>query len=286
MNGNKNLLVTCVYNNLYESQIGGRHGRTTHYTKSLATIAKMNQDIVVYTSEEDKKILLENETIKNYDKIRFIIFDLYSDKNHQYYQKRKNELGQTKSDRCYEIMHNKVFWMNNHTNEGYKNIYWIDAGLSYGALFPSRFRGSTTYETYFENSLFTPKVFDNLDEIKNKVVILGGNQTHHTFDASYSYLFETPIKYVERYHIIGGFFGGDNESIKIFSSRYSDVLNRMIHLNILEREEQLLTLLFNKYDSDFHLIEFSTWHHEESDMAKYNKPNEKYFYKIFEDLNK
>ena len=285
MNGNKNLLVTCVYNNLYESQIGGRHGRTIHYTKSLATITKMNQDIVVYTSEEDKKILLENETIKNYDKIRFIIFDLYSDKNHEYYQKRKNELGQIKIDRCYEIMHNKVLWMNNHIDENYDNIYWIDAGLSYYALFPSKFRGDNTYDRYFDNSLFTPKIFENLNKIKDKVVILGGNQTYHAFEGSYSYLFETPIKFNERYHIIGGFFGGSTELVKKFASRYFDVLDKMIELNLLEREEQLLTLLFNKYDFDFHMIEFSTWHHEESPMAIYNKPNEKYFYKIFEDLN-
>lgn len=285
MNGNKNLLVTCVYNNLYESNIGGRHGRTTHYTKSLATITKMNQDIVVYTSEEDKKILLENETIRNYDKIKFVIFDLYSDKNHLYYQNRKNELGQTKLDRCYEIMHNKVVWMNNHTDEGYENIYWIDAGLSYGGLFPIRFRGDSSYDRYYENTLFSTKIFENLNKIKDKVVILGGNQTYHIFDGSYSELFETPIKFIERYHIIGGFFGGDNQSIIQLHSRYSDVLTRMIHLNLIEREEQLLTLLFNKYDHDFHMIEFTTWHHEDSDMAKYNKPNEKYFYKIFEDLN-
>ena len=35
----------------------------------------------------------------------------------------------------------------------------------------------------------------------------------------------------------------------------------------------------------FNTLKFTTWHHEESDMAIYNKPNEKHFYKIFEDLN-
>lgn len=285
MSGNKNLLVTCVYNNLYESSIGGRYGRGIHYTKSLATITKTNQDIVVYTTEQDKNILLENESIRNYDKIRFVIYDLFSDKNHAYYQKRKTELGETKSDRCYEIMHNKVIWMNNHVNEGYKNIYWIDAGLSYGALFPSRFRGGEGYEKYFNNTLFNEKVFKNLERVENKITIIGGNQSYHAFDGPYSNLFEVPIKSPDRHHIIGGMFGGDLESVKVFASRYMDVLNKMIELNLLEREEQLLTLLYNMYESDFNMIEFTTWHHEESDMAKYNKPNEKYFYKIFEDLN-
>lgn len=285
MNGSKNLLVTCVYNNLYESNIGGRHGRTIHYTKSLATITKMNQDIVVYTTEQDKKILLTNQTIRDYGKIRFIIYDLMSDRNHQYYQSRKSELGQTKSDRCYEIMHNKVNWMNNHVNENYDNIYWIDAGLSYGALFPSRFRGDHSYEKYFDNSLFTPKVFENLNKITNKIVVIGGNQSFHTFESPYSYLFETPMRFVERFHIIGGMFGGDKNLISDFSKKYNEVLDQMVGFGLLEREEQLLTLLFNKYEDLFHMIEFTTWHHEESDMSKYNKENEIYFYKIFENLN-
>ncbi len=175
MSGNKNLLVTCVYNNLYDSKIGGRHGRTIHFTKGLATITQMGQDIVVYTTEQDKNILLENETIRNYGKIRIVIYDLFTDKNHNFYQQIKEKLGQTKSDRCYEIMHNKVYWMNNHANEGYDNIYWIDAGLSHGGLFPVRFRGDHSYEKYFNNSLFTPKVFENLSKYENKIVILGGN---------------------------------------------------------------------------------------------------------------
>lgn len=282
---NKTLLVTCVYNNLYGSILGGRNGRTLHYVKSLATITQTGQDIVVYTSDLDKKILLQNERIRNYDKIRFIIYDLYSDKNHQYYQNKKSEYQLTNSDRCYEIMHNKAIWMGNHIDEGYENIYWIDAGLSHGGLFPTRFRGNDLYENYFNNSLFTPKIFENLNKIKDKIVILGGNQSYHTFDISFSNLFEVPIKFIDRYHIIGGFFGGDVSSVKNFSLRYSEVLNRMIDLNLLEKDEQLLTLLHNMYDSDFHLIEFTTWHHEESDMAKYNKPNEIYFYKIFENLN-
>jgi hypothetical protein len=285
MNGNKNLLVTCVYNNLYNSSLGGRINRTSHYTKSLATITKMNQDIVVYTSEEDKNILLQNDTIKSYDKIKFIIFDLYSDKNHNYYQSKKRELNQFNSDRCYEIMHNKVSWMNNHVNEGYDFIYWIDSGLSHGGLFPSRFRGNDKYENYFNNNLFTPQIFEKLNKINDKIVILGGNQTFHIFECSYSSLYQVPTKFEERYHIIGGFLGGSCLLVKELYDRYCKILNKMIELELLEREEHLLTLLFNSDDSLFHMIEFTTWHHEESDLAQYNQENEIYFYKIFENLN-
>jgi hypothetical protein len=35
----------------------------------------------------------------------------------------------------------------------------------------------------------------------------------------------------------------------------------------------------------FNKLPFTTWHHEESDMAQYNYENEIYFYRIFEKLN-
>jgi len=285
MIGSKNLLVTCVYNNLNGTELGGRVGRTIHYTKSLSTLTKTNQDIVVYTTEEDKNILLKNERIKNYDKIRFIIFDLYSDKNREYYKRKKVELNQINSDRCYEIMHNKVNWMNNHVNEGYDYIYWIDAGLSYGALFPIRFRGDETYANYYENTLFTPKIFESLNKINDKIVLLGGNQTYHIFETPPNAAFGITNQFPERYHVIGGFFGGRSTLVSEFYNKYDFFLNKMVELNVLDREEHILTLLLNEDVTKYHLIEFTTWHHEESDMAKYNKEEEIYFYKIFENLN-
>jgi hypothetical protein len=285
MNGNKTLLVTCVYNNLYDTIIGGRHGRNIHYQNSLITILNFNQDIVVYTSEEDKKYLLENDFIRNSEKIKFIIFDLFGDRYHSYYQKKIKDLNMVRPDRCNEIMHNKINWMNNHVNDGYDYIYWIDSGLSHGGLFPIKVRGSDSFNDWYKNSLFTPKVIDNLNKISDKIVLLAANQINHVFEGFNSLDFIIQNEIVGKYHIIGGLFGGKKELIPQLHQKYEEILTKMISLDSLLREEQILTLLLNLDVQFFKLLEFTTWHHEDSDMAKYNKPNEKYFYKIFEELN-
>jgi len=285
MIGNKNLIVTCVYNNLYGTKIGGRHGRNIHYTNSLATITKMNQDIVVYTTEKDKNILLENETIKNYNKIRFFIYDLFSDDNHEYFQNHKEKF-KTPIDRCLEIQHCKIKWMNSHLSEGYEFIYWIDAGLSHSGLFPSKFRDSNfEYDNSYSNILFTEKIFQNLNKIGEKIVVLGGNQNYHIFERNYNSEHGVPLIYPERFHIIGGFFGGKSQLIKTLFEDYSEVFLEMKKFELIESEELLLTLLANKNPNLFNIIEFTTWHHEESDMSQYNKEDEIYFYQIFENLS-
>ena len=63
------------------------------------------------------------------------------------------------------------------------------------------------------------------------------------------------------------------------------MLNEMIEYEALDMEEALYTIIYHRNKEMFNKLSFTTWHHEESDMAIYNKPNEKPFYKIFEDLN-
>ena len=50
-------------------------------------------------------------------------------------------------------------------------------------------------------------------------------------------------------------------------------------------EEALYTIIYQRNKEMFNKLPFTTWHHEESDMAQYNYGNEIYFYRIFEKLN-
>jgi hypothetical protein len=69
-------------------------------------------------------------------------------------------------------------------------------------------------------------------------------------------------------------------------TKYKEVLDEMVEKNCLETEEKLLTILYFKYKNMFNTLKFTTWHHEESDMAIYNNQDDIPFYKIFENLNK
>jgi hypothetical protein len=284
MSGNNTLFVTAFYSNLGNSEMGGRLGRAHHYRRSFQTLHNLNQDFVVYTTEEEKQNIPIN------DDVRLIDYDLKSYPLHSYFQKKLNGHNTADAHRCYEIMHGKILWLKNHINEGYEYIYWIDCGLAHGGLFPFKYRGGgpDSMENHFKCSLMTPKVSENLNKCNDKLTILVGIQEFHMFDKVIDDIFfesEGLTKKGNR-HVIGGLFGGPVEKVKEFISLYEEVLNKMVQYDVLEREEQILSFLFEKNPDFFNPLYFTTWHHEDSDMAKYNIDNETYFYNIFENLNK
>jgi hypothetical protein len=284
MENKKTLFVTCYYNGLDNTILGGRTGRLWHYFYSLKTIINMGSDVVVYTSETDLESLNQAiEQSKYPDKVKVIVYDLYSHPNHNYFQKAMNG---TKTDRCNEIMHSKTTWMENHILDGYDFMYWIDCGLSHGGLFPSRFRENGDFKAYFSCSLFNNNVVNNLNKVEDKLSVCYADQKYHIFESKPSELFLTENQIDENCHIIGGIFGGPIDLVKILCAKYKEVLNEMVEKNCLETEEKLLTILYFRYKNMFNTLKFTTWHHEESDMAIYNSQDDIPFYKIFENLNK
>lgn len=280
---NKTLFITCLYNGLEHTILGGRAGRTHHYINSLENLFNMESDFVVYTSEKDKEILEKTFDFTKYkSNVRLIVYDLFSDPKHQYFQKKLNG---KKTDRCYEIMHNKTSWIKNHITEDYEFYYWIDCGLSHGGLFPKKYLSGKSFKDYFSCVLFNPLMVENLNKINDKMIVLYGDQSNHIFESKANYKFYENIDIVENCHIVGGMFGGKKELVNNFCLMYDDILDEMIEYDVLEAEEALYTVIYQRNKDIFYKLTFTTWHHEDSDMSKYNKVNEKYFYNIFEKLN-
>ena len=64
-------IVTAIYNNLYNSQYGGRASRNHHYVFSMHSLMKMNNaHFVLYTSPEEYDEL--KEEFKNYPNLEII----------------------------------------------------------------------------------------------------------------------------------------------------------------------------------------------------------------------
>lgn len=283
MEKNKTLFVTCFYNNLNNTQLGGRVGRVHHYIHSLKTLLNLGSDFVIYTSPEDKEYLESQIDFTRYSSnVRVIIYDLFSHPNHDYFQEKLNG---TKSDRCYEIMHNKTSWIKNHLSEDYEFYYWIDCGLSHGGLFPSRYRTGNSFYDFFSCSLFNPTMVENLNKVEDKITILYGDQDKHLLERRANHNFYHNIDSIENCHIVGGMFGGSKNKVSEFCGLSEQVLNEMISYGALDMEEALYTIIYQRNKDMFNKLQFTTWHHEESDMAQYNYENEIYFYRIFEKLN-
>ena len=76
--------ITCIYGDLYGTELGGRPSRFGHYMNSLLSLLKMTDaDFVCYTSEDeiyDLEMFYYHENNIPKDKLKFVVFDLYETK--------------------------------------------------------------------------------------------------------------------------------------------------------------------------------------------------------------
>lgn len=287
MNGNKKtLFVTSLYSNLYGTEIGGRQGRLNHYLQSLETFLQMECDIVVYASDYDAQKIAERSTFLGNPRVKVIIEDIFAHPHHDFFQRKIKEYNIINSDRCSEIMHSKPYWVQKHLDDGYDQVFWIDCGLCHGGLFPIRYRGDASNTNDNKCSLMNTKLVENLNKIDNKILILVADKTHHNTGPNPDQRFFNDNENPDHFYVVGGMFGGDINELRDFCKKYDDLFNKMLQLDSFQSEEQLLSFLFFRYKPLFSPAVFTTWHHEDSDMAQYNIENEIYFYNIFENLNK
>ena len=72
--------ITCIYGNLWGTEMGGRPSRFGHYMHSLLSLLKMTDaDFICYTSETEivrlKEYFYEENNISE-SKLKFVLFDL------------------------------------------------------------------------------------------------------------------------------------------------------------------------------------------------------------------
>ena len=288
----KTLFLTCIYNNLYGTEFGGRPSRTEHYKFSLLSLLRMtNADFLCYTSSNDLSSLEDffyNQNGISKNKLRFIQFDLNNTKHHHIISKYKDIDSIKNGDRCFEIQYNKFFWFFNEKLD-YDYYYWIDAGLCHCGIIPDKYLVSNnTYQKYFNSYFFDNNFLDKLiDKSKDKVLLLGKSNTGSNFWSN-----TIPSQYYKEYdssyHIIGGLFGGNKVVMKRFVEEFEKVfLEVILREQELYSEEQIMSLIFANKKELFKLFSFDVWLHE-NNLTSHYPPNyltiNKSFYKSLEDI--
>lgn len=284
--------ITCIYSDLYGTELGGRHCRYHHYRFSLLSLLKMtNADFLCYTSDREIESLksffyIENEVSEN--KLKFEIFDLNNSKFNVLINSIKNIEETKKSDRCIEIQYSKFSWWWNE-DKSYDYYYWIDAGLSYNGLIPTKYLNSTdNTRIYYESSLFNNLFLENLiKETNDKFLIIGKeNQRNHwskTIDPKWYTDYKLDI------HIIGGLFGGHRDKwdniVNIFEKYVATILPED---KLTPHEELIMSLMYYNHTELFIVKQFDIWWPDKNatqglsdEMFATNKS----FYKILEELN-
>jgi hypothetical protein len=280
----KTLIYTSIYSYLWGTEFGGRPSRERHYKLSLKKIIELNADkYICFVPQNELNDLTNFFYIQNKistDKLEFIVFDLNQTKYFNQLRKLKDIESMKTTDRCYEIQYNKFFWYDLLPNkEQYDRIYWFDAGLSHGGIFPDQYRKNNTYEGFFDVNLFTPTYLKHLNELtKEKFLMIGKNNTHQYFWSQ-----TIPSEYYKTYdnsiHVIGGFFGGTPKMFEVIKEKFEQILIKLLeNENQLFMEELIMSYLYVDNQEKISLLKFDDWyereHHKKED-------NIKYFYEIF-----
>jgi hypothetical protein len=281
----KTLIYTSIYSNLWGTEFGGRPSRELHYKYSLLSILKLNPDkLICFTSEEElgelKSWFYEINKISE-DKLEFIVFDLTESRFFNEIRNLKNLSEIITSDRCYEIQYNKFFWLENITNiEDYEKIYWFDAGLSHGGLFPEEYSYGQGFQKHFSFTVFNEDYLNYLNTItKDKIVIVSKNNSGRFYWSS-----SIPTKYYDSYnnseHIIGGFFGGNVSLMVEFKNQFEKILFSLLtNESELYHEELIMSFMYFNNPVLFTPLKFDDWYNRNNPET--NSLIIKYFYEIF-----
>lgn len=289
-------IVTSIYSNLYGTELGGRPSRGAHYRYSLKTLMNMTDaDFVCYTSKdeiEDLKKFFYDENHKKNDKIIFKEFDLYDFILTEKINKIKNIEETKKSDRCPEIQYCKFIWSLNELEiGGYDNIYWFDAGLSHGGLFPPKHMNLNNgyWGQNYESLLFNNNFLKNLINFTDDKIFLCAKENVKNYWSG-----TVPSTYYTKHcmdrHIIGGFFGGKKDNMKSYCELFLNYLNTLLdNEKQIYFEEHIMSLIYYNHNELFNAKFFDIWWHEFDkipgiNLHEYTKTR-KSFYKILEELN-
>jgi len=293
MRGNT-VFVTCIYNNLYGTELGGRNNRQHHYFHSLNNIIKKtpNSDFIIYTSPD------EYEDIKlsfPYNNCKIQQYDLNNNYFQKEFDKYKDRKSAQTSDRCFEIQYSKFYWMYLalYDENIYKNIYWIDAGLSYSGLIPDKYlecKGlSWGGDDYYKSELFNDKFTSNLNKFTKSKILFIAKENMKNF---WSQEMVEYMDYDQQHHIIGGLFGGRRSKVLSMTAGLIPLIKAKINeeKTIQWSEEQFMTLYYYLNKSRARIKTFDTWWHENNYANAEEIPSDIYFsdkksfYNILEEL--
>jgi len=281
----KTLMITSIYANLWGTEFGGRASRGLHYKYSLLNILNLNPDkVICFTSE------LEYDDLKNWfivenqipeEKFEIKIFDLQKSKFFEKIKKLKDMEFMKTLDRCYEVQYNKFFWVEEINDLlKYDKIYWFDAGLSHGGMFPDQYAYGSGLQRYYNFNIFTKSFLQELNKItEDKIVIVSKNNSGKFYWSS-----TIPSKYYNEFnnteHIVGGFFGGNVIDYLILVKKFEKLLTELLeNEQELFYEELIMSCLYQNNKKDFLTLKFDDWcirEHSKDDKSI------SYFYQIFE----
>ena len=291
--------VTCIYNGLNSTKIGGRLNRDRPYKYSLSTIAKTKEKIICYTSPQELQHMRADFPLNNFSNVKLLPWDLYDMSFHNevdIVRQSSPEIYRESPDwrdRCVEIMWGKFLFIKDsilHNAES-EYVFWIDAGISHPGIIHSRFNphyehnigfvrdlDKSTYHLTFQNDIifnesFMKSLIDYTGEDKILNIAARGPQ-HPRLSHS------TPFKG----SVIGGIFGGRKDLMLQYCDLVISDFQMYLDDKKLCKEEQIMTEILNSDRMPIKLFIFDTWYHP--DWGNSYKDTQISFCDFFDEIKK
>lgn len=274
----KSRMVTCIYNGLNRTELGGRLNRDRAYGFSLGAIARCGSDITCYTSSDELRGLqdyfIKTEYVNNIDFIPWElrsmhfhkdVMNIKTSKPNKYIEPRPWQ------DRCVHVMWGKFLFIKD-TIKQYPDldyVFWIDAGISHPGIIHSRFnphyehnigfvedlKRDTNHLTFKNALIFTEDFMDKLIAYTgdDKLLTIRSRGPQHQLIRN--------IKYKEGGSIIGGIFGGNTKLVDQYCDEMIALFEQYTALGELYTEEHLMTILASTSEIPFKTFTFDTWYH-------------------------
>ena len=279
--------VTAVYERRRDDVLGGRGLPMAWYLPSLASLVGMKAPLVIYTQARLVGGLSEF-LIREGANAQVIARPLSS-------VPRFWEIGELRvaqrvhtrahRDRCHVLCHAKFAWLAEQARADpfrTARVCWIDAGLSYPGLFPSRHLP----RPHGRCALFSPALAIGLARTGAFTMFerspLVGGQLHFVNVGAMQRIAGSDAEPI-RTHVVGGVFGGRRDDVVKLYDEYDDVLAQMLEAGLLGTEENVLTIMYWRDRSRFAPQTFTTWYHEDTTFTQ-PAPHDVPFYRTFERL--
>jgi hypothetical protein len=263
-------IVTCIYNKLHHTPLGGRNNREGRYNRSLRVIAQTNTQIFCFTSAaEYDDLVAEFSDVSN---IQFIVFELKDVPYSEEIQRVKLAVADTSDrfwqERCFEVMWGKLHMMQ-HIIDNYPEfpkLFWMDAGLSHVDIISPKYRSKSDIESghpELTTGLFTPLLSSRLEELAdNKIIMITVSQVQRPMmPPSYN-----SNGYATLGTTVGGLFGGWVPSLRKFIANFFQKAYAAMNDGLLFSEETIFYALYTDNPEDFVEFHFNSWYHEGWDV--------------------
>lgn len=275
-------IVSCLYDGLHGTEFCGANNRGDHYRYSLRSIGNIGCPIHCYTSAKDIDLVRQYLDSHSVDTVKLIVDELENNQFHVAADKIRKSEPETYmhdiswSSRCVEVMWGKFRWLRHEMADMQDDdiVIWMDAGLSHGGIFSRKNNPAMlkyedpicreAYEDSFQlTGVFNPTLLEKIEAavVEDKISVFACDTEQHFYPMEFS--IEMGIQKEQSNSIIAGLFFGRVKDMRWFCDEFDAMALEVINAGLLFKEEQIMTLIRNKYPEKFDQHSFNTWYHED-----------------------